>query len=250
MSISYPLILDVLLAVLLIVTIWYAVVLNKRLSVFRRNREEMERLAATFHDATSRASDSIDTLKLASDALQDQLNKATSLRDDLVFLIDRGTSAADRLEDGVRGSRVAGGSPASDGQMGEDEVARRRGSNLAELVGAAMASEEAAQDGGTGSERALRTRAGQASTRKPKPRPKPAAMTSDKGAETPLARRRAAPTVGGMEAEPVSGREMFGDVGDDFPATLGRGDGSETGEEESPRSEAERALLKAIRSAT
>lgn len=105
MNVPYALLLDVILAVLLVVMIWYSVALNRRLIKFRGNREEMERLARNFNEAIGRAGDSIGQLRIASDALQDQLGKAESLRDDLVFLIDRGTVAADRLEDTVRGAR-------------------------------------------------------------------------------------------------------------------------------------------------
>ena len=105
MTFSFSLILDVVLAVLLVVMIWYSVMLNRRLNRFRGNREHMEKLAATFNDATTRATDSIGDLRIASDALQDQLAKAESLRDDLVFLVDRGTIAADRLEENVRLAR-------------------------------------------------------------------------------------------------------------------------------------------------
>ena len=101
----FSLILDSVLAVLLIVMIWYSVILNQRLNRFRGNREQMEKLAATFNEATTRATASIGDLRIASDALQSQLAKAESLRDDLVFLVDRGTLAADRLEDSVRHAR-------------------------------------------------------------------------------------------------------------------------------------------------
>ncbi len=111
MTLSFPFVLDVVLALLLVVMIWYSVVLNRRLNKFRGNRQQMENLAATFNDATVRATDSIGDLKIASDALQDQLAKAESLRDDLVFLVDRGTIAADRLEDNVRVARDAEAQP-------------------------------------------------------------------------------------------------------------------------------------------
>lgn len=105
MSFSFSLTLEIVLAFLLVVMIWYSVMLNRRLTRFRGNREQMEKLAATFNDATTRATDSIGDLRIASDALQDQLAKAESLRDDLVFLVDRGTIAADRLEENVRLAR-------------------------------------------------------------------------------------------------------------------------------------------------
>lgn len=101
----YDLILDVVLAILLVITIGYALVLNKRLGMLRNHKAELERLAGTFTESTSRAGESIGQLKIASDALQSQLARAESLRDDLVFLIDRGTVTADRLEENVRVSR-------------------------------------------------------------------------------------------------------------------------------------------------
>lgn len=114
MTLSFPFVLDVILALLLVVMIWYSVILNRRLTKFRGSRNQMEKLATTFNDATTRATDSIGDLRIASDALQDQLAKAESLRDDLVFLVDRGTIAADRLEDSVRIARDApGGNGAS-----------------------------------------------------------------------------------------------------------------------------------------
>ena len=44
-------------------------------------------------------------LRSTTGALQDCIDRAEVLRDDLQFLIDRGTSAADRLEAVVRSSR-------------------------------------------------------------------------------------------------------------------------------------------------
>ena len=92
------LILDIVLAVLLIVTIGYAVVLNRRLGALRHNKEELERLARGFVETTSRAESGIGELKSMTDILQERIERAESLRDDLVFLTDRGNTAADRLE--------------------------------------------------------------------------------------------------------------------------------------------------------
>ena len=110
----YSLILDVLVAVLLVVTICYAVTLNKRLTKLRRNKAALEKLAVTFGDSTARAEESIERLKNTTELLQDRIEKAQSLRDDLAFLIDRGGQAADKLEDLVRATRdKAGVSPPS-----------------------------------------------------------------------------------------------------------------------------------------
>jgi hypothetical protein len=99
------LILDILVAFLLIVTIGYAMVLNRRLGGLRRDKAELERMAKSFGDATTRAETSIGKLKNAAGGLKEQMQKAQALRDDLTFLIERGGVAADRLEDGVRGAR-------------------------------------------------------------------------------------------------------------------------------------------------
>lgn len=105
MDVPFALILDISLAFLLVVTILYAIVLNKRLGTLRSDRKELEALAASFGDATKRAGDSIGRLKTAGDALNEQLSRAETLRDDMVFLIDRGTATADRLEETVREAR-------------------------------------------------------------------------------------------------------------------------------------------------
>lgn len=101
----YSLIIDLFVAVLLVITIGYAIVLNKRLGKLRRDKASLEKLAATFGDSTARAEESIETLKYAADMIQDRIDKAQALRDDLAFLIDRGGQAADNLEDLVRASR-------------------------------------------------------------------------------------------------------------------------------------------------
>jgi hypothetical protein len=103
---SYALIIDIFVAILLMVTIGYAIVLNKRLGNLRRDRGELERLAINFHASTTRADDSIARLKSSVEGLQDQIEKAEAMRDDLIFLTERGSSAADKLEEYVRLSRA------------------------------------------------------------------------------------------------------------------------------------------------
>ena len=102
---SFAIIIDIFVAILLVVTISYAVVLNKRLGNLRRDRGELESLAINFHASTMRADESIIRLRSSVDELQDQIGKAEAMRDDLVFLTERGSSAADRLEEYVRLSR-------------------------------------------------------------------------------------------------------------------------------------------------
>jgi len=103
--VTYSLILDSLVALLLVVTIGYAYVLNKKLGSLRRDKSELEKLAMSFANATVRAEESIGKLKTTTDGLHARMDKAEALRDDLVFLTDRGDSAANRLETHIREAR-------------------------------------------------------------------------------------------------------------------------------------------------
>ena len=102
---AFGLILDIVVAVLLVVTICYAVLLNRRLGKLRRDKEELNTLARTFGDATVRAEESIGQLKSMTDSLEQRIAKAEQLRDDLVFLAERGGTTADQLERLVRQAR-------------------------------------------------------------------------------------------------------------------------------------------------
>ena len=102
---TYSLIVDLFVAILLVVTIGYAIVLNRRLEKLRGDKAELEKLAATFGESTVRAEESIEKLRNTADMLQDQMEKAEALHKDLAFLIDRGGQEADKLEDLVRATR-------------------------------------------------------------------------------------------------------------------------------------------------
>ncbi|HEY1722775.1 MAG TPA: DUF6468 domain-containing protein [Magnetospirillaceae bacterium] len=106
---DYKLVLDVMVAVLLAVTIVYAWVLNQRLSQLRRNRDDLAKVVSSFNEATARAEAGIPKLRKAAEetgaALQERVEKAQSLRDDLAFMIERADAMADRLEQAVRAAR-------------------------------------------------------------------------------------------------------------------------------------------------
>lgn len=104
---SFSLFLDVVVAALLVVTISYAVVLNRRLQAMRSDRAELGRLAGTFQQATSRADESVGRMKQTAESLQQRLEKAQAVREDLTFLVDRAAAQADRLEEAVRAARGA-----------------------------------------------------------------------------------------------------------------------------------------------
>lgn len=104
--------LDLMLAALLVATIVYAVILNRRLGALRDGREEMRALINDFTAATEKARTGMDELRTASEAstrgLEEMIGESRALREDLGFLIERGGVVADRLEGGVRSARRTG----------------------------------------------------------------------------------------------------------------------------------------------
>lgn len=122
---SFSIALDIIVAVLLAITIGYGVVLNRKLGSLRSFKTELESLSSKFGDATARADESVGKLKKTANGLHDSIDKARSLRDDLVFLVDRGDSTADRLEEVVRAARKD--SPAVPELMVEDSVQENGG---------------------------------------------------------------------------------------------------------------------------
>ena len=100
------LVLDGVVVVLLVATIGYAVVLNRRIGEMRKWKAEFDRMITTFNQATTRAEAGIQSLKSIANQrgpdLQRSLDKARSLRDDLAYLVERGDTLADRLTESVR----------------------------------------------------------------------------------------------------------------------------------------------------
>ena len=79
--------LDGLIAVLLLATIATGVFLNRRIASLRRSTKDINQLVGGFDKATARARAGIETLrntlKDSGEQLQDQINTARGLRDDL-----------------------------------------------------------------------------------------------------------------------------------------------------------------------
>ncbi len=108
---DYKLILDTVIILLLVATIGYAVMLNRQLKVLRHNREELAKLISTFNEATLRAEAGVPKLRRATEeagqSLQEQLDKASVLQDDLAYMIERADAALKRMDRAVpRSSRV------------------------------------------------------------------------------------------------------------------------------------------------
>ncbi len=107
---EFSLIIDALIAVLLVATIAYAAVLNRKLGVLRDGKTEMEVLIASFSESTARAGSGVESLKQeagrSGEALQNKVETARGLVDDLGFLIESGTRLAERLDGGLGAARA------------------------------------------------------------------------------------------------------------------------------------------------
>ena len=99
---STALVLDGLVAVLLVVTVGYCVVLHRRLGTLRGAQAELERLLASFSTATEQARHGVAELRAAGDKvgheLQARLDAARALRDELDVITSAGNDLADRLD--------------------------------------------------------------------------------------------------------------------------------------------------------
>lgn len=102
---SIELFINIIVICLLVPTIVFAVILNKRLEILRNSRADLGRLIEAFNDATTRAESGIPKLKQAADSagslLRDQIQKAQTLRDDMAFMIERADAMTQRLENAM-----------------------------------------------------------------------------------------------------------------------------------------------------
>lgn len=162
---DWKIILDLVVSVLLIATIGYAVMLNQRLTQLRKNRDDLAKIIISFNEATVRAESSIPKLRRAADeagqSLQERVEKAQSLRDDLAFMIERADTMANRLENGVRSARTevrsgpAAGKEAPPPRVGNASGSGAAPSARAATVAAAAAASESEMDERSEAEREL-----------------------------------------------------------------------------------------------
>jgi uncharacterized protein DUF6468 len=101
--------LDILLVVLLAATLFHAVRLERALGALKRDRSALEALVGTFNASTHAAESGIERLRVATEGagrlIQHQIETATTLKEDLTFLVQRGEGLADRLDELVRAAR-------------------------------------------------------------------------------------------------------------------------------------------------
>ena len=97
----WSLLIEGLLVLLLTATIYFAVRLNKRLTVLRVEKEQLEKLITQFELVADRAHSSLSGLRATADQvksdLDDATNKSHAMRDELAFLIERADINAEKL---------------------------------------------------------------------------------------------------------------------------------------------------------
>ena len=94
---------------MLAATLFHALRLERALGVLKRDRAVLEDLVASFNASTRQAEAGIEQLRVAADGagrqMARQIDTGVRLKDDLVFLLERGERLADRLECLVRAGR-------------------------------------------------------------------------------------------------------------------------------------------------
>lgn len=102
--------LEIALMLLLLLTVFHALRLERALGVLKRDRAALEGLVSEFNASTHAAENGITQLKSAADGAGRQIARhvenAVRLKDDLQFLSERGDRLADRLEKLVREGRA------------------------------------------------------------------------------------------------------------------------------------------------
>jgi hypothetical protein len=101
--------LEIALIVLLAVTLFHALRLERALGVLRRDRTALEELVIGFNSSTRAAELGVERLHAAADGAGRQIARhidgAAGLKDDLQFLMERGNRLADQLDGLVRAGR-------------------------------------------------------------------------------------------------------------------------------------------------
>lgn len=100
---------DLTVSFFLVITIYYAAMLSRRLRALRADKTALKTLVQSLTEATQSAEAGIRGLKAIADEtgreLQKKLQEAHSLREDLAYMIDRGGGVADRMETSLRPRR-------------------------------------------------------------------------------------------------------------------------------------------------
>ena len=140
--------LDGVVILLLLATIGYAAVLNRRLQRLRTAKDEMAAVLKDFVGASAQAEEALGRLNGAGQATAKELDRllerARQLGDDLVFLIDRGGKLADGLSQGgqAKSGQSKDGRAKRSGSQGAPTKPRAAAQGLAGKAPAAGAEAE------------------------------------------------------------------------------------------------------------
>jgi len=147
---TLTMIVEIVVAVLLLVTLGISLVLNRRLGNLRANQDEMRRLIGDFDKALTKARQGLAELKTASatadTAHEERMKAAKTLRDELGFMIETGDRLADRLAGEASGNRAA----RQDRPAAADRIVADRAGMERVLERAAMERPEMRNGNGTG----------------------------------------------------------------------------------------------------
>jgi hypothetical protein len=112
----FSVLMDLVVAGLLVAAIVYCVLLNRRLGALRADKGKLEEAIHGLHQVSLRAESGVAALRGAAEdigrQLQEKIELAQSLREDLAYMIDRSGGVADRLEGAIRANRQATPAPA------------------------------------------------------------------------------------------------------------------------------------------
>lgn len=108
---TWTLLVEGVVAVLLVVTIGYAFVLNRRLAALRAEQDNLGRMIAGLNQATARAQEGIYELRSASQAAEENLKqeiaRAREISDELAIITEAGNNLAQKIERGLSARREA-----------------------------------------------------------------------------------------------------------------------------------------------
>lgn len=101
---------DVIVIVLMGATIFYTMLVNRRLTSLQEGRDQLQTFVESFGESLQQAERSVKELKETGQSIYEVIQKesdaAVRLRDDLVFLTERGEQIADELDKSIMSSRA------------------------------------------------------------------------------------------------------------------------------------------------
>jgi hypothetical protein len=102
---------DLVVAILLVFTIYYVATLSKKLSALRADKAALQSLVQSLMQASASAEAGVKGLKATAEEMNRELTRklqeGQALREDLTYMIDRGGTVADRMEVSLRPRREA-----------------------------------------------------------------------------------------------------------------------------------------------